>query len=89
MERLDQGHLHPILEVPGLHVPAGIRTRACYVGGEHSRKEPSRQFVNCYSELLHLSPRQNVRYRNVECYGLKTRAGIQLAKNGSAFTGTV
>jgi hypothetical protein len=36
-----------------------------------------------------LSPRQNVRYRNVECYGLKTRAGIQLAKNGSAFTGTV
>ncbi len=57
MERLDQGQLHPKLEVPGLNVPAGMRTRASCVGGEHSRKEQSRQLVNSYSELLHMSPR--------------------------------
>jgi hypothetical protein len=27
------------------------------VGGEHSRKEPLEQFVNCYSEHLHMSAR--------------------------------
>jgi hypothetical protein len=35
MERLDQCHLHPKLEVPqDGHVPAGIRTRASGVGCE-------------------------------------------------------
>jgi hypothetical protein len=34
MERLDQGHLHPKLEVS-----AGNRTRSSAVGGEHSNKE--------------------------------------------------
>jgi len=34
MKRLDQGHLHPKLEVP-----AGNQTLASAVGGEHSRKE--------------------------------------------------
>jgi hypothetical protein len=43
MKRLDQGHLHPKLEVQRLIYPAGNRTRASAVGGEHSRKEPFRQ----------------------------------------------
>jgi hypothetical protein len=33
MERLDQGHLHPLLDK---HVSAGNRTRAACVTGEHS-----------------------------------------------------
>ncbi len=57
MERLDQGHLHPKLEVPGLTCPGQDQTRVSCAGGEHSRKEPSRQLDNNYSELLHMSPR--------------------------------
>jgi hypothetical protein len=57
MERLDQGHLHPKLEVPGLTCPC--------VGGEHSRKEPSRQLVNSYSELLHMAPPSACGYMNI------------------------
>jgi hypothetical protein len=57
MERLDQGHLHPKLEVPGLTVPARNLIRASCVGSEHSRKEPSRLLVSIYSEHLHMSPR--------------------------------
>jgi hypothetical protein len=45
MERLDQGHLHPKLEIPGLTV-----------GGEHSKNEPFEQLVNSYLEHLHMSP---------------------------------
>jgi uncharacterized sporulation protein YeaH/YhbH (DUF444 family) len=42
IDRLDQGHLHPQLEVPGLeHVLAG------------NRIEYSRQLVKSYSEHLH------------------------------------
>jgi hypothetical protein len=60
MERLDQGHLHPMLEVTGLTcVPAGNRTRASAVGGEHSRKESFDQLVDGYSEHLHMIPRQH------------------------------
>jgi hypothetical protein len=40
MERLDQGHLHPTLEVS-----AGNRTRASTEGGEHSSKELFEQRV--------------------------------------------
>jgi hypothetical protein len=59
LERHDQGHLHPKLEVPGL-TSAGIRTRASCVGGEHSR-----QLVDSYSELQHMSPQQNKTIRNL------------------------
>jgi hypothetical protein len=48
-ERLDQGHLNPLLQVPNL-------TRASAVGGEHSSKELFEQRVNSYSEHLHMSP---------------------------------
>jgi hypothetical protein len=37
------------------HVPAGNRTRASTVGGEHSRIEPFEQLVDSYSEHLHIS----------------------------------
>jgi hypothetical protein len=40
MKRLDQGHLHPKLEVPRLTC-RGLETNpASEVGGEHSRIEP-------------------------------------------------
>jgi hypothetical protein len=55
MKRLHQGHLHPNLEVPRLHVSAGNRTGPPW----HSRKEPLDQLVNSYSEQLHMSRRQN------------------------------
>ena len=35
MKRLHQGHLHPRLKVLRLTCPAGKRTRASTVGGEH------------------------------------------------------
>ncbi len=56
IKRLDQGHLHPKLEVQG-HVPVGNPTLASAVGGEHSGKEPFEQLVNNYSEHLHMSAR--------------------------------
>ncbi len=44
---LDQGHLHPKLEVPGLTCPG--RESKPAVGGEHSRKEPFKQLVKSNS----------------------------------------
>ncbi len=41
IERLDQGHLYPNLEVPGLTCPG----RESNPGSEHSRKEPSRHLI--------------------------------------------
>jgi hypothetical protein len=63
MERLDQGHLHPELEVPGLTCPCRESNpgRAGPPGWEastYSIKEPFEQLVNGYSEHLHTSPRQ-------------------------------
>jgi hypothetical protein len=52
-KRLDQGHLHPKLEVPGLKCPSWAST----VGAKHYRKEQFEQLVNCYSEHLHMSAR--------------------------------
>jgi hypothetical protein len=57
MKTLGQGHLHPGMS-RDRHVPAGIRTRASAVGGEHFKKEPFEQLVNGYSEHPHMSPRQ-------------------------------
>jgi hypothetical protein len=51
VKRLDQGHLHPKLEVLGLTCPG----RASPVGGEHSRKEPFEQLVNSYLEHSDMS----------------------------------
>ncbi len=45
-KRLDQGHLHPKLEVP-----AGNQTLASAVGGEHSRKELT-DLLQCLSFVL-------------------------------------
>jgi hypothetical protein len=48
MERLDQGHLHHKLEVPGLTCPgwkSNLGQWAYVVGGEHSRKEPFEQLI--------------------------------------------
>jgi hypothetical protein len=61
MKRLDQGHLHPKLEVPGLTCSGRESNLATTVGGEHSRKEPFEQLINSYSEHLqyiHMSSRQ-------------------------------
>jgi hypothetical protein len=55
MERLDPGHLHPKLEVPGQTCPG----RESNPGGEHSEKEPIEQLVNSYMEHLLMSPRNN------------------------------
>jgi hypothetical protein len=53
MDRLDQGHLYPLLEVPILICPNGNGTQASVVGGEHSSKELFKQLINSYSEHLH------------------------------------
>jgi hypothetical protein len=53
MKRLDQGHLHPKLEIQDRHVPYVNRSRASAVGGKHSGKEPFEQHVNNCSEHLH------------------------------------
>ncbi len=58
MERLDQGHLHPKLEVQrltclGRESNPGLR-------GEHSSKELFEQRINSYSEHLHMSPRTTI-----------------------------
>ncbi len=51
-------HLYPNLRSQDWDVPARNWTWASREGSEHSRKEPSRQHVNCYLEHLHMSPRQ-------------------------------
>ncbi len=43
MKRLDQGHLHPKLEVPRLTL---LVRESNPGGGEHSRKEPFEQLDN-------------------------------------------
>ncbi len=48
MERFDQGHIHPKLEVPGLTCPGREVNPAPTVGGEHCRKELLEQLVNSY-----------------------------------------
>ncbi len=58
LERLDQGHLHPKLEVPRLAcLSRELKYRASEVGGKHSSKELFEQLVNSYSEHLHMNPR--------------------------------
>jgi hypothetical protein len=52
MKRLDQGHLHSKLEVPGLACPGRKSNQGLRVGGEHSRREPFEQLVNSYAEHL-------------------------------------
>jgi hypothetical protein len=51
MERLDQGHLYPLLEVARLTCPAGNRIRASSVGDEHSSKELFEQLFVKSTEL--------------------------------------
>jgi hypothetical protein len=38
------------------HIPAGNRTRASMVGGEHSRKEPFKQLVDSNSRTSTYEP---------------------------------
>jgi hypothetical protein len=63
MKSLNQGHLHPKLEVPRLTCPSRDGTQASAVGGIHSRKDPFKQLVDSYSEHLHMStqPVENAR----------------------------
>ncbi len=70
IKRLDQGHLHPTLEVLGLMSRPGIELGPLRsVGGAHPRKKPFEQLVNSYSEHLHMSPRhgspQCMSYMNI------------------------
>ncbi len=68
-QRLDQSHLYPNLEVPGLtHVMARNWTLASRVWSKHSRKESSRQLVNGYSEHLHMSPWHGSPPHQCMCY---------------------
>jgi hypothetical protein len=52
MKRLDQGHLHPKLEIPLLTCPGQESNPA-----EHCRKKPFAQLVISYSEHVHMSLR--------------------------------
>jgi hypothetical protein len=71
MKRLDQGHLPPKLEVPGLTCSSRESNP-----GELSRKEPFEQLVNSYPEhlQLHMSaqPGENARDRQ-----LSSRSGTR------------
>jgi hypothetical protein len=62
MERLDQGHLHPKLEVPRLK----CLCRVSAVGSKHSSKELFEQCINSFSEHLHMSLREGVKNRGEE-----------------------
>jgi hypothetical protein len=72
-ERLDQGHLHPLLEVPRQiqYVPAGNQTRASAVGREHSNKELSNSLLidirNIYMNSRQYS---TLVFKHVKQYGL-------------------
>ncbi len=59
MERLDQGHLHPLLEHPETNMSRpGIEPRSPALRRSgYSNKELFEQHVNGYSEHLHMSPR--------------------------------
>ncbi len=63
LKRLDQGHLHSKLEVPGLTCPGRELNPGLHGGGRHSRKELFEQLVNSYLEHLHMiaQPRENAR----------------------------
>jgi hypothetical protein len=56
MERLEQGHLSPKLEVPGLTCPGRESNPGLSVGSGHSRKELFELLVNSYWEHLNMSP---------------------------------
>ncbi len=58
MERLDQGHLHPKQEVPGLTFPSRESNMGLPGGWRaiYSRKEPFQQLVIIYSKHIHFSP---------------------------------
>jgi hypothetical protein len=57
MKRLDQGHLHLKLEVPGLTCPVRKSNLASAMGGKHSRKEPFEQLVNTIEDIyISLTP---------------------------------
>jgi hypothetical protein len=55
MERLDQGNLHPKLEVPRLTCLVRESNPTSEVGGKHTSKELLEQHINSYSEHLHMS----------------------------------
>jgi hypothetical protein len=59
MERLDEGHLHPKLEVPRLTYFGQESNLGLTVRSEHSSKELFEQRVNSFSEHLHMSPRDS------------------------------
>ncbi len=66
IERLDQGHLHPKLEVPRLTRPCRISNPVPHGGsslekGELSSKETFEQLINIYSEHLHMTVTQYFR----------------------------
>jgi hypothetical protein len=63
MDGLDQGHLNPKLEVPGLTCLVGESNPGLAMGGEHSSKE--------LFEHLHMSPGQN---EKIQC--VKEETGV-------------
>ncbi len=68
MKRLNQGHLHSKLEVPGL---SRLGTEHEHGGGNHSRKERFEKLVNSYWENLHMSakPVENARHMAPPVHG--------------------
>ncbi len=59
IERLDQCHLYPNLEVPGLTCPGRESNPGPPRGKRSLLKSPSRQLVNSYSEHLHMNRGQS------------------------------
>jgi hypothetical protein len=58
VERLDQGHLHPLLEHPDTkHVSSRNRIRVACVVGVNFSKELFEQLFWCYSELVYSKTR--------------------------------
>jgi hypothetical protein len=62
LKRLDQGHLHPNLEVPRLTRP-GLESKPGILSGRQTLQKIApflEQLVNSYLKRLHVSPRQYI-----------------------------
>jgi hypothetical protein len=74
LKRLDQGHLHPKLEVPKLTCLSRELNQGLHGRDEISRKEPLEQ-LNCYLDPLHGCPSACGRYTSTNTGSASSNVG--------------